>query len=142
MHEFMLSFYLNSTWLWTSVFSIIVLVQDFEATQTSKVLYIYRYIQHSCPQGGDREFVFFLIFIIRMYKDRDDAWFDGIGLMGLVWMGLDALDWMHWIDWIDGIGWIGLDGIALDWIGSDRIGLYWIVSIGFDSVSSSHLRAH
>ena len=42
-----------------------------------------------------------------MYKDRDDAWFDGIELMGLVWLGLNALDWMESIDGIrlDSIGW-------------------------------------
>ena len=45
-----------------------------------------------------------------MYKDRDDAWFDGIGLMGLDWMGLDALDWMD-----------SIDGIRLDSIGLDLI---------------------
>ena len=50
-----------------------------------------------------------------MYKDRDDAWLDGIGLIGLDWMGLDALDWM---DSIDGIR---LDSIGFDWIGWDLI---------------------
>jgi hypothetical protein len=48
----------------------------------------------------------FFIFDLRVYKDRDDAGLDGIGLMGL--------------DWIDGIGlvgWIGLDWI--DWIELD-----------------------
>ncbi len=40
------------------------------------------------------------LFFLRVYKDRDDAGLDGIGLMGL--------------DWIDGIGLVGMDWIGLD----------------------------
>jgi hypothetical protein len=54
---------------------------------------------------------FYFIFILRVYKDRDDAGLDGIGLMGL--------------DWIDGIGLVGMDWIGL-------IGLNWIDWIELD----------
>ncbi len=46
--------------------------------------------------------MFLFFYILRVYKDRDDAGLDGIGLMGL--------------DWIDGIGLVGMDWIGLDWI--------------------------
>ena len=62
----------------------------------------------------------FLFFILRVYKDRDDAGLDGIGLMGLDWM-----------DWMDGIHRIRLDSIGFDWIGWDwfgRSGPLWACS--------------
>ena len=52
----------------------------------------------------------FLFFILRVYKDRDDAGLDGIGLMGLDWIGGDVLDWIGLI----GLNWIGSDRIVLD----------------------------